>query len=430
MVQNEPDWKKELSSPPLQDRGFDDKLRRRIEEQLDRKEACRRKRFWLWPAMWTCSMVAVASAVWFAVPLFRSGPEEPSSASAAAPAGTAAAPASAAPPEAAASSAVKTGLLIGLREDYPASETTGPAAESRPSTYRTLMLAPVDGQVKVAAEGSGILVPYGQKFWMIESMTHRTDSDTIEYLQAHPADKPAEPLGFTDNPAEKVRYSEKLIFAGNQYVSVEEQGTIGTKTASSTIKQAWVRKLTQVTPSSAASFRGNTKGEEHVTVMDIFGEGALDVLRGMSRTDEKSPRLKTAPGDNWSIVRKPGRWTAQVADSYAEPRNAVQYHLQEYPADLPETVTAHDTVCCTWRQIRSMEPAAKDLLSSPLEDMVVILTDKELVVHSPPGHAEPSGAPLLKVALKPGETLVSAQWATGTYVPAWVEKTRKYLEQP
>jgi len=76
-----------------------------------------------------------------------------------------------------------------------------------------------------------------------------------------------------------------------------------------------------------------------------------------------------------------------------------------------------------------LQPDAKDLLSSPLEDMNIVLTDRELVVH-PAAAADRPTTSLLTVPLKPGEKLVSAQWATGSYVPAWVEKSQKYLGSP
>ena len=63
---------------------------------------------------------------------------------------------------------VKSGLLIGLRQDA-GTDTAANGAAGSPSSYRTLMLAQVDGQLQIAAQGNGVLVPYGQKFWKIES---------------------------------------------------------------------------------------------------------------------------------------------------------------------------------------------------------------------------------------------------------------------
>lgn len=482
MIPNDPDYHKDLSPPPLSGRGFDEKLRRRIEEELDRKEeARRRKRLWLWPAIGCCCALIVGGAVWKTAPWGTDG-QDVQAGEAAATAFTAAsgepAPAAVTVPEEA-SAVLRTGVLLGLREDLPAGSPENGIRAAAASRYRTLMIAPVEGRIQVAAEGSGILVPYGQKFWKIEPVTKTTDSDLIQVLAAYPAEKPMEALpAGKDNPEEQIIHSEKLVFAGNQYVSVAEQDQTTSDQFTSASGRVWVRRLNQL-PGSSSSLTnaaagaavniaygaygsGGSKGTTpaatshtdtgYVSILDIYGEGAWDTLKGLSRSfadreprsapsgkntssSELSPAASApadrAPLNQWTITRKPGRWTAQVAEptmAMSDARNpSTGYRLLDFPTALPETVTAHDQVCCTWGQVRSLQPDAKDLLSSPLEDMMIILTDKELVVH--PAGARTSGTkPLLRVPLKSGEKLVSAQWATGSYVAAWVEKTRKYLE--
>ncbi|WP_438447888.1 hypothetical protein [Gorillibacterium sp. sgz5001074] len=471
---NDPDWRKDLSPPPLAGRGFDENLRRRIEEQLDRKEARRRKRLWLWPAAVCGCAVLMGAGLWQTGAL----PWTPSGGQAAAAADSSALLAAGDPealtvpagPEVAAV-ALRSGVLIGLREDAAGGTAENSARDAAASRYRTLMVAPVDGRVQVAAEGSGILVPYGQKFWKIDSVVQATDTDLIQVLAAHPAEKAADPLPpVADNPKERVVHAEKLVFAGNQYLSVAEQDQVSTSRSNTITGRTWVRKLSQMpgagsngtsaasgsnampVPSgsgpSPSSSVANNAASRYVSILDIYGEGAASTLKELLGTFivqdrklqaatankplEDAPAIKMSDASfmNWTITRKPGRWTAQVAaPSTASDGGMPGYRLADYPTALPETVTAHDQVCCTWGQVRSLQPDAKDLLSSPLEDIMVVITDKEMSVYyagSPSSGA--STKPLLRVPLKPGEKLVSAQWATGSYVPAWVEKTRKLLE--
>jgi hypothetical protein len=438
---NDHNWEKDLSPPPLQKKGFDDKLRRRIEDQLDRKEERRRR--WLWPAVSFCSIAALSAFVWLISPFGGgTGGPEPVNAALTAAHTPGTSELSSSPQEAPpAPVEIKTGVLIGLRLDYTSAGLSGNDTGHSISTYRTLMLAPVDGQVSVAAEGSGILVPYGQKFWKIDAMTHKTDTDMIHYLSVHPADKPAEAASFVDDPDEQLQLTEKLLFAGNQYLSVAEEEDRLRGSLPIEHSQVWVRKLNQVPQTPAAASPVMLKSAvNHVTVQDIFGEGAQQVLSNMMPTSlqkgaktvqEKtvSKSNKQLTGDNWAIIRQPGRWVAQVAETFYNPGSGNSgYALRDYPAELPDVVTSHDQVASTWGQIKTLQANAKDLLSSPLEDMIIVQTDKELVLYSP-GNSGRDNKPLLHVELEPGEELVSAQWATGSYVGEWVVKARKYLQE-
>lgn len=442
MDQNDHDWEKRLTTPPLPGKGFNDRLRRRVEEQLDHKEA--RRRHWFWPAASLCSVFALSAFVWLANP-FDWGRGFKADALTNATAATDSAYVSVPELESAAENpVVKTGVLIGLRQDYtPTIRSSAPVSENTASTYRTLMLAPVDGKVSIAAEGSGILVPYGQKFWKIDALTHTTDTDMIHYLSVRPADKPAEALDFEDRPEEKLLHTEKLLFAGNQYLSVAEEENIITGNSRTGSNQVWVRKLNQMTgPSLNGSSADLQETESYVTVEDIFGEGARQVLSGLGvyAEEERSPEalpqatdhLRRASlaisGDNWAIIRQPGRWVAQVAQPLSIQANrTLEYELVNYPAALPEVVTSHDEVVGTWGEIKALQPKATDLLTSPLEDLMIVWTDKELVLYSP-GSSTSDSKPLLQVELEPGEKLVSAQWATGSYVADWVVKSQKYLQ--
>jgi len=338
MSPNDPDWKKELSRPPQEGKGFDEKLRRRIEEQLDRKEDRRRKRYWFWPVLGSfCAAALTLAGIGAAPILLDVWSDKSSSHAAAAPAEEIVMTASAQRASVAPVS-IKTGVLIGLRQDHPAAVPTAGAAQET-SSYRTLMIAPVDGEVRVAAEGNGILVPYGQKFWRIDAETYSSPTDSIHYLNAHPADKNAEHAAIKDNPEEEVRYSEKLVFAGNQYVSIAEQKAVaasGSTAPAALFNRVRVDKLNRMTAAAADIFVGGGN-EEHVTVMDIFGEGALGILSGITRSDGTAVLAKALTGSSWSITRKPGRWTAQVAEMVTGTGNTVvDYRLQDYPSMLPE----------------------------------------------------------------------------------------------
>lgn len=445
MSRHDPDWEKKLNDRPHSEKGFNDDLRRRIEHRLDRRESRMRK--WLWPAACLCGIAGGwALYLYGGLPLLsgsRNGSVQASSVSQ--PAVQEAQEYGSAPAAAAALREevnVKSGLLIGLRQDIaPDASATGSRTLSA-SSYRTLMLATVDGELQVAAQGDGILVPYGQKFWKIDTKDVITASDELHYLYAYPADKKTEPQLVVDNPEENIYLREKLLFAGNQYVSVEEEEIWQSGSLPAEQNRVWVRKLSQLNGTSLSSY--NYK--ENVSVKDIFGEGAEEILARMPYSAsslagqsggypaigigvEDSDAFFYPGGENWAITRKPGRWIAQVAEPVYEPEaRVIGFKLHPYPVKLPELITSHDKLSdASWVRDAQLQENRKDLLVSPLEDLAVVFTDKRLALYTPDSAAK-NGRLVMEVPLKQGEALVSAQWATGSYVGDWVSKTRKYLQ--
>lgn len=444
MSRNDSDWEKELGDKPRSGKGFSDDLRRRIEDQVEQRD--RRRRRWLWPAAGLCGAAGVCA-------LYLLGglsllPGQGVQADLAADLSPSAVQST---PEATAAQArlleeinVKSGLLIGLRQDA-GTDTAANGAAGSSSSYRTLMLAQVDGQLQVAAQGDGVLVPYGQKFWKIESKDVATESDELHYLVAYPADKKTDARQIYDNPEESIVLREKLLFAGNQYVSVEENEIWRDGSLPAEENKVWVRKLSQLSD-AAVPRSASAAGLAHVTLQEIYGEGAQQILTTLAynRSNgtgqsgrypaenmlaQESGTWTYSTGDNWAIVRKPGKWTAQVAEGYYEPESRViGFKLYPYPVRLPELVTSHDKLSdAPWVRDAQLQEQRKDLLVSPLEDLAVVITDQKLAVYTPDSSAIESKL-ALEVPLAPGEALVSAQWATGSYVSDWVTKARKYLQ--
>lgn len=445
MSRNDSDWEKKLGDRPHGGKGFSDDLRRRIEDQVEQRE--KRRRRWLWPTAALCG-VAGGCALYFLGGLsllagrgIHAGLAADSSSAA----GQSTPETYAAQTRLMEEFNVKSGLLIGLRQDAEADAAATGAAEQSPSSYRTLMLAQIDGQLQVAAQGDGVLVPYGQKFWKIETKDVTTDSDELHYLVAYPADKKTDSRPIIDDPGESIVLREKLLFAGNQYVSVQESEVWESGSLPAGESKVWVRKLSQLNEAAvpqATSFAS----AGFVTVQDIFGEGAQQILARMAYAGdssvtwssenpaevnlvEGSSPLPYSGGNNWAIIRKPGRWTAQVAEPLYEPESRViSFELHAYPVRLPEQVTSHDKLSdAAWVRDAQLQEKRNDLLVSPLEDLAVVITDKKLALYIPDSSIERSKL-ALEVPLEPGEALVSAQWATGSYVGDWVTKARKYLQ--
>ncbi|MFC5450788.1 hypothetical protein [Paenibacillus aestuarii] len=431
------DMQEDLESGPLKQTGFTSKLQREIEQAIDRKERAK-------PRMKPFLVIAGIGAVTAVLLLYpwntihtRSEalmameapiPMEAQSASLVAPA------------------AVNTALLIGLRTDHEETDSNRAVKTIRFSTYRTMLIAPVRGKLQKTSEGDGILMPYKQNFWKIDSLVARTKTDEIHYLSAHLADQPAKAETFTDDPNEKLNHVETLRFVGNQYLSIAESEEALVGNTSYQADRVWVRTLPQLKEGHTMHLYNKPVDKNHVSLSDLYDSSINGVLSNMrlSLKGAAAPQALTVSaaasatptpaadqigeltGESWSIERAPGRWVGKVAETTrAEAGTSERYNLHELPRDLPDKVVNHDELCCSWGDIKANWPNATDALTSPMNDMMVIFEGGKLKFYSY-GQA-PNSAPELTLDLQQREQLVMAQWATDHYVQEWIDKVDRYL---
>jgi hypothetical protein len=319
---------------------------------------------------------------------------------------------------------VKSVLLIGLRTDYHNKNEKRVLTENNYSEYRSLMItgeSQFPYKLQIAAEGKGILVPYRQHFWKIEPITLETNHDTYHYLTAHPANENAVQRSYAETSNIELRHNEKLVFAGNQYVSIVEKDEEWRGNAPAHYEKIWTRTLDQM--NSPTEKEANT-----ISMQNIFGKQADETITQLQAQMEK-PQVgikAEISGKNWAITRNKGQWVPQIAQMLAFTNNhAISYTLHPIPYSLPESVVSYDQLSSSWDRIIEVQPEAVDAVSSPSGDMIAILTVDKLYVYSYSDNK--IGSLALQVDLHENESLVMAQWATAKYASNWIEEGRRYL---
>ncbi|TXK74814.1 hypothetical protein [Paenibacillus sp. N3.4] len=166
---------KELESGPLQRPGFTSRLQRDIEQAIDRKDHTKSR---VRPLLCFVGIGAIVAAVWiFPWHTIHTKSDAVSAAETSM--------AMAAEPTVSSPIPINTALLIGLRTEHEDSESI--KLSSVPlsyNTYRTMLIAPVRGKLQKTSEGSGILMPYKQNFWKIDSLVYQTKrTSSVIYLR-------------------------------------------------------------------------------------------------------------------------------------------------------------------------------------------------------------------------------------------------------
>lgn len=383
------DWFKGLEQDPFPARGFQPELKRRIMRELDKKPIKPKPHFRFGVMAGVCSLV-ICLLIILKVELFPA--ENPI-------ANEMASSASLPVAELMAKKDVQSVLLVGLRQD----------GVDEQDQYRSLMFANQDGRVRAVATGSGVLIPYGQVFWKLDQAEDpQAEGKTLHIEQmgtkttktlVDPKTEKSTEGAAADAQPEEVR-SEKLLYAGNKYLSLEVQD----QRSNSTLWNVDLKDYaTGIQPSDSS------------LNLDEFTDGRYFA-------------------DMWTVVRQNGNWAPAYQSSLdlqsstgKTTRTPYGITLTVGKPPLSDSLVNHDTLDRPWEEILKIEPAATDSVTSPDHDLLAIFTDSAIKLYE--YTAKPGDEPLLTVSRNKGEQLVLVQWALEKYASKWIQAGQLALNE-
>ncbi|SFK71395.1 hypothetical protein SAMN03159341_101222 [Paenibacillus sp. 1_12] len=420
--------KKSLANGPLIRNGFSEKLKKRIEDRLEQKHNNTRKSMLVFGCV---STMLIAASIFFMVDGVPSvGHDE----IVVHQREMTAFETEAALPTTKDQSVygVRSAVLVGLREDHP---TAGSSPAH--STYRTLLLAPEGGKLRTAAEGDGILMPYKMGFVRIAPDSQlnaaNEESHTLQVMAA--ADRVLPQVQAYPSNTKSLKVAEKLLFAGNRYVALSQSIRQLDQGKPSVYEYAWVKEVDELT-SSKINSTGIIRPlqDPHTTLKRLYGESIQPSLKLLNTRAPQNPGPRTSSteqeddnGESWTIVRKNGEWTPQVA-SYTERAadNGYEYQLKPLSYRLPESVVSYDLLPLSWEEIRKLQPNAKDAFASPNKEIVGVISNDSINMYPYDGKLIPK--PLLTIKLASDESIVMLQWAVNEpYIEQWKQKGKLLL---
>lgn len=81
-------------------------------------------------------------------------------------------------------------------------------------------------------------------------------------------------------------------------------------------------------------------------------------------------------------------------------------------ADLPDSITGHDRLCIDFDTIRRFVPGATDAVSSPDQDLLAVMTDRQILIYTNPGPKEDLLKPVMRIPVSyyDGEQIIMSCW--------------------
>jgi len=340
-------------------------------------------------------------------------------------------------------SAAETGLLLGLRygANYDVNANL-PNQKSfdgphNPSYYRTFWIRAEDGQVKLAAEKTNLLVPRDDGFWRVDVKHSKYNDFKEDLVWINPAPDP-------DALPNPFLAEQEGIDAFDSSLLVKEQGiqpTLGEYCKGQTARDilfigadyfsvGYVR-------SETCGFMGGS-ADSALQMLSLAELELVDVANFLAEEDHatfqasaKNYQERHSDIEDWGdvsggIVRHQGQWIIKghfpIIDS--------GYTHFDMAIAAPNSLVGPNVLYPDWKKIKELLPDAIDAFSSPAKDLLVVLTESASLFAFTVDGDKISEQPVLHIIFKHPVTPVMVRWAEGLNVWNWTEEMQNLGPKP
>ncbi|HLR21634.1 MAG TPA: hypothetical protein VK087_06475 [Tissierellaceae bacterium] len=305
----------------------------------------------------------------------------------------------------------QTGLLLGLKISVYDEVNDIPQWE-----YQTMWINYGADNVINIYELDDLFVPRKNGFWMIDVERSVDEDDVGDSINIEPKFISDDKEGSKDNVSiddidnDKLKETLKassvlknILFVGNDYISIEDID-MGSG-AKRTLKVYTVDNIENEKPIKLSDIIGE-EGK------DIFEEGAENLLSLDSAIFNES---------NMGLFRQNGYWIFKGRVNYKK-NNEELYKDFDIKAIPPEEMVSYDELKIPWNKLKMQIPQAKDIFSSPNEDIIVVENRSALLIYELSNGKIKDMSPIKKIPLPDKSSVIMSEWATGGYTDTWEEE--------
>lgn len=296
------------------------------------------------------------------------------------------------------SKAGTSGVMLGLK-----------VPQNNDFTYQTLWLAADNKNLHQVLTGNNIFFPRSSGFWELQVHNVLNGADKEDVVSAHDVSTKVSKIQslnikIIQQKAQNKIHKRIIDYVGNDYVAIEND--------IDGIDQMQVLPVDKIT------------SQVRIKVSDLLQNSGFIVYnnaRAQARRILSNEGITPIDEDefmeNFGLTRKNGHWYLQGRINY---QNEGAPHYMDYNVNLipPAKLIFYDTLCLSWQNIKDRVPDAVDAFTSPNHDIALVMTKTNLFVYGLSAEHLDS-EPLAKLEMKEGESVIMAEWATGSYVDNW-----------
>lgn len=294
-----------------------------------------------------------------------------------------------------------SGVLIGIKEP----STIDSDGKLKDTIYKTLWIYTEDGKIQEPKVIDGLLLPkMNGGFSDINMKNEVIKGEKIQNLNVVTQNKSGK---IEENKKSPDKTYREITFIGKDYIGIQyydDENTAGEY---------------KIIPVDSI---GNNKG---LNIKTLYGDKGVENYttsrkKFISNKDEEFLEKYDVASDdmgNISIKRKNGKWAIEGKIK----SKTVGVSDAEFDVDLSATGTLvnWDSLPMTWTKINEFAKDAKDAVSSPIGDFMVILNDKNIEIYNTE-NLENVQKPILTYPVATGSSIVMNEWATGNeFVRTW-----------
>ena len=309
------------------------------------------------------------------------------------------------------------------------------------SYQRTLWIAPIDGKLAVVTRLPGVVVPRTDGWWIVDVQTSCGVSDgTMEmtgpFLDTR-TDISARPFGTesaTPDPdaghldCEEAR--ARVASVPRDSLEEHQEGTCNIDESTITYVSPRVYSYSNYSAQTEACSPGRYVASTFLTVaaydssfvslLEHLPAPRAAVLQKLWEEQKGECAFEETPDANWGITRGFGAWIVQFSSTGSTACRGDGGGAFSIEQVAPAALARREPLEGWLPQLKRALPDIEDIFISPKADLILARRGAQLVFFKPADKT--LGRPVLSVALQDGETIVMAEWATGSHVQRWTRE--------
>ena len=314
---------------------------------------------------------------------------------------------------------LRTGVLIGLK-----SLDTDAEEDLEKWNYRTIFIRSYNKEIVSTYEKNNIFIPRKTGFWEIKVDRKRTDDKINDKIIALPYKKNKKTVNLKNekNNKDKIKNEntiKNILYAGNDYISIENVNYSNKG-----------ERYLEFYPID------NIDKGKPMKISDILGEiGKESFLEEANKKilledkKYKDSSIGLSPNEeSFGLFRRNGHWVLKGRINFVE-NGIYSYKNFNIKAIPPKEVVHYDELFIPWNAVKTKVPEALDAFISPNEDLIIIITNNNLLVYLI-DDGQIGDIPVAKIKLKSTEKVIMAEWAIGRYPLVWEGEFLKHEATP